>query len=54
MLYLRKDGFNFRRMKRSCGDFLVLQIDYTWNSLQYSVMTHMGIESKQQWIYVYV
>ena len=26
----------------------------TGNSTQYSVMTHMGIESKKEWIYVYV
>ena len=26
----------------------------TGNSTQYSVMTYMGIESKKEWIYVYV
>ena len=26
----------------------------TGNSTQYSVMTYMGIESKREWIYVYV
>ena len=26
----------------------------TVNSTQYSVMTYMGIESKKEWIYVYV
>ena len=26
----------------------------TGNSIQYSVMTYMGIESKNEWIYVYV
>ena len=26
----------------------------TRNSTQYSVMTYMGIESKKEWIYVYV
>ena len=26
----------------------------TGNSIQYSVMTCMGIESKRKWIYVYV
>ena len=26
----------------------------TRNSIQYSVMTYMGIESKKEWIYVYV
>ena len=26
----------------------------TGNSTQYSVMTYMGIESKKEWLYVYV
>ena len=26
----------------------------TGNSIQYSVMTYMGIESKKEWIYVHV
>ena len=48
MLYSRKDGFNSRRMKRSHEGFLVLEIDCVWNSIQYSVMTYMGIEPKKR------
>ena len=29
-------------------------LDSTGNSTQYSVMTYMGIESKKEWIYVYI
>ena len=48
MLYLRKDGFNSRRMKRSHEGFLVLEIDYVWNPVQYSVISYMGKESKER------
>ena len=48
MLYLRKDGFNSRRMKRSHEGFLVLEIDYVWNPIQCSVMSYMVIESKER------
>ena len=29
-------------------------LNSTGNSIQYSAMTYMGIESKKEWIYVYV
>ena len=32
----------------------IYKIDSTGNSIQYSVMTYVGKESKKEWIYVYV